>query len=95
MSDDAQTPENDATLTAGDLTAEHIGMAVLDVPGISGWERHLLLRDIDRREDGLWLHFRWNDDPSPSNAKRGQYAVGRRVDPSAPVRVIPPDGGAS
>lgn len=86
-----QPAENDATLTAGELTTEHIGMAVLGVPGISGWERHLLLRDIDRREDSLWLHFRWNDDPSPSNTKRGQYAVGQRVDPSAHVRVFPPE----
>lgn len=78
---------SEIALTAGDLTDDHIGMVVLGVPGIAGWERILVLRDIEWRKDGLWLQFRWND--NPSNTHRGEYAIGRKVPTATPLRVVP------
>ena len=78
----------DIAATAGDLTASHVGMVVLDVPGIAGWEDHLLLSSVERDGEAVMLHFRWNDDPAPSNTKRGQYAVGQIVPLDTPVRVV-------
>ena len=76
--------------TAGDLTTEHVGMVILGIPGIGGWEDNLLLRDVDQRDGKVYLGFRWNDDPSPQNGQRGQFACGQYVDPSTPVRIVTP-----
>lgn len=73
-----------------DLTAEHIGHKVLGVKGIAGWEDHLVLRDIEHRDDGTYLGFRWNDDPTPANSRRGTFATGCLVDHDDIVWVVIP-----
>lgn len=74
-------------MNAGDLTPEHIGCMVLGIPEILGWERHLLLRDLQHGGHETYLGFRWNDDPDKSNTKRGQFAIGVKVSPDASVEV--------
>jgi hypothetical protein len=85
------------TMTAGEITAEHIGLPILGVPGIAGWEDNLVLRDVETKHDGrVYLGFRWNDDPSPQNTARGMFAAGQYLDPGAPVTVVyPPVGGGA
>jgi hypothetical protein len=87
---DAMSGRSGERMTAADLTADHLGMVVLDVPGIAGWEQHLLLREVERRDGKVYVALRWNDDPSPSNTERGRFAWGSHVDPSTPIRVLPP-----
>lgn len=76
-------------LTIGDLTAEHLGRPVYGLDGIQGWESHLLLDSIESKGAEVRLNFRWNDDPSPSNTKRGQYAVGVIRPPATPCSLTP------
>lgn len=82
--------ENDLTervTTAGGLTADDVGGMVLGIPDVLGWERHLILRDVEHGTEETYLGFRWNDSPDVSNTERGQFAIGVKVPPSTPVRV--------
>lgn len=76
--------------TAGQLTEKHVGCKILGLIDIAGWERHLLLRSVEHKDDdSVVLMFRWNDDPSPSNTKRGEFAAGVIVTPRTPVEIHP------
>lgn len=81
-------PERGAgPVNAADLTPEHIGCVVLGIPEVLGWERHLVLCDLQHGDTETYLGFRWNDDPSPSNTKRGEFAIGVKVSPGAVVEI--------
>ena len=83
--------ENDAPTIVGGLTARHAGLRVeADLTSIQGWLPHLLLSSAEQRGDETTLMFRWNDDPSPSNTERGQFACGVTVPSTTPCCVTPP-----
>lgn len=74
--------------TAGELTPGHVGCMVLGIPEILGWERRLILRDIQQGDAETYLGFQWNDSPDAANTKRGQFAIGIKVSPESPIEVV-------
>lgn len=78
-------------VAAGELGPEHIGMRTDGLPGIGGWEPHLVIRDIEREPTGIYIGLRWNDDPDPANTQRGKFAVGLTVPVETRLHIAPED----
>lgn len=74
-----------------DLTEEHQGMRLkMETVAIQGWLPHLILRSIRHSQsDVTELMFDWDNDPHPSNTKRGKFACGVTVPSDLDCEVSP------
>lgn len=65
----------------GDLTDEHKGKRIkAELMAIQGWLPHLILMSATHSEsDTTELMFLWDNDPNPSNSRRGEFACGVTV----------------